>query len=169
MLDSGIPADHIMIAGDSAGGTLAVGLALSLRDSKKPMPAALVCLSPALDLTFSSETWTRNAKSDLMLEFKKEKAGVDLYLAGADPRDPKISPLFAELWGLPPILIQVGSAETLLDDALGFTKKARTAGVDVIQEIWQDIQHEWQFAIDILPEARRALAGIGNFIRRYCR
>ncbi len=164
LLEQGIPSSSITIVGDSAGGALAVGLAVTLREQGKPMPAAVVLLSPALDLTFGGETWKTNAKSDVMLEFAKERAGVDLYLNGADPRHPLASPLYADLHGLPPILVQVGSSEALLSDATRFAEKTRSAGVDVTLEVWEGMQHEWQFAIGIFPEAKQAVERIGEFI-----
>ncbi len=164
LLGQGISPGDIVVAGDSAGGALVIGLLVALRAQGKPMPAAAVCLSPALDLTFGGETWTKNAKSDVMLEFAKERVGVDMYLNGTDPRDPLASPLFADLRGLPPTLIQVGSSETLLSDAARFAEKAKAAGVDVTLEIWDGMQHEWQFAVGIIPEAEKAVKRIGEFI-----
>jgi len=167
LLEQGIPSNSITIVGDSAGGALAVGLAVSLREAGKPKPAAVVCLSPALDLTFSGETWKKNANSDVTLDFEKEKAGVELYLNGADPRNPLVSPLYADPKGLPPILIQVGSDEALLADSIRFTEKAKAARVDVTLEIWEGMQHEWQFAVGIFPEAQRAVDRIGEFISQH--
>jgi len=168
LLKQGIPANCITVVCDSAGGALAVGLAVSLREAGKPMPAAIVCLSPALDLTFGVETWKTNAKSDVMLEFEKEKAGVNLYLNGTNPRHPLASPLYADTKGLPPILIQVGSDEALLSDSTRFAEKAKSGGVDVTLEIWEGMQHEWQYAVGIFPEARRAIVRIGEFVREHC-
>jgi len=145
-----------------------MGLAVSLREAGLPLPAAIVCLSPALDLTFTGKTWKTNLNTDVMLEFEKEKAGVGFYLNGADPRNPRVSPLYADPKGLPPILIQVGSDEMLLSDSLSFAEKAKTAGVDVTLEIWEGMQHEWQFAVGIFPEARKAVERIGEFIRERC-
>lgn len=165
LLDNGTPAKNIVVAGDSAGGTLAVGLLVSLRDAGIPLPAAAVCLSPALDLTFSGDTWKTNARADVMLDLQKEKIGVQYYLQGTDPKTPLASPLYySDFRGLPPILIQVGSRETLLADSTSFTEKANAAGVDVNLEIWEGMQHEWQFAVGMLPEARRAVKRIGEFI-----
>jgi acetyl esterase/lipase len=165
LLEQRIPPKDIVISGDSAGGALVIGLLVTLREQGMPMPAAAVCLSPALDLTFDGETWKKNAKSDVMLEFAKERVGVDLYLNGTDPRNPQASPLFADLRGLPPTLIQVGSSETLLSDATRFTEKAKAAGVDVTLEIWEGMQHEWQFAVGIIPEAQKAVERIGEFVK----
>jgi epsilon-lactone hydrolase len=168
LLEQGIPSTCISIVGDSAGGALAIGLAVSLKETGKPMPAAIICLSPALDLTFSGETWKSNLRSDVMLELEKEKAGVNLYLNGTDPHNPLASPLYSGLKGLPPILIQVGSDEVLLSDSEGFAEKAKAAGVDVTLEVWEGMQHEWQFAVGIFPEARRAIERIGEFIKESC-
>ncbi|KAF0108740.1 MAG: putative esterase [Anaerolineaceae bacterium] len=166
LLEQGISPESIVIVGDSAGGALVVGLLVTLREQGQPMPAALVLLSPALDLTLDGETWKKNAKSDATLDFAKEKAAVDLYLNGADPRHPLASPLYADLHGLPPTLVQIGSAEVLLSDCTRFAEKAKSAGVDVTLEIWDGMQHEWQFAVGIFPEAKRAVERIGEFIRQ---
>ncbi len=165
LLAERIPPRQIVIAGDSAGGSLALALLVQLRDLRQPLPAAAVCLSPAPDLTFSSESWTFNARKDLMLDARKERKSVEIYLKGADPRGPLASPTFANLAGLPPLLIQVGSQELLLSDAERFAEKARTAGVDVTLEVWPGMQHEWQFAADFLPEGRRAIARVGEFVK----
>jgi acetyl esterase/lipase len=161
----GIPERQIVVAGDSAGGTLALALLVLLRDQRQPLPAAAVCLSPAPDLTFTSPSWTFNRTKDLMLDPRKEHTSVDLYLVGTDRRAPLASPTFADLHDLPPVLIQVGSHELLLSDAEGFAGRARAAGVDVTLEVWPGMQHEWQFAASFLPEGRRAIARVGEFIR----
>ena len=153
-----------MLAGDSAGGTLVLALLIRLRDEQRTLPAAAVCLSPAPDLTFSSESWTFNAKRDLMIDVRKERTSVEIYLRGADVRSPLASPYFGDLQGLPPLLIQVGSYEMLLSDAQQFAEKARAAGVEVTLEVWPHMQHEWQFAANILPEGRKAIAHIGRFV-----
>ena len=167
LLDNGTLAKNIAVAGDSAGGTLTIGLLQRLRDKKKTMPAVGVCLSPAFDLSFGGETWKTNKKSDVMLVYEKEKVGVSLYLNGKDARDPEVSPIFGELHGFPPILIQVGTAEVLLSDAVNFTEKAKTAGADVTLQKWDGMQHEWQFATSILPEARQAVQKIGEFVKNH--
>jgi len=164
LLASGIPAEQIVVAGDSAGGTLTLALLVQLRDQGKPLPALAVCLSPATDLTASGESWTRNAGKDVMLDPRKEHTSIELYLRDADPRNPLASPLYADLHGLPPLLIQVGSDEVLLSDATRLAERAKDAGVQVKLEVWEGMQHEWQFAASFLPEGRRAINQIGEFV-----
>jgi len=93
----------------------------------------------------------------------------ELYLRGADPRTPLASPLFGDLRNLPPILMQVGSSEIILSDSVSFAEKAKSAGVDVTLEVWDGMQHEWQYAASLLPEARQALARIGEFAAKHCK
>ena len=166
LLEKVVPG-KIAIASDSAGGALTLGLLLALRDGGEALPACAVCLSPATDLTLEGETWQTNRKSDIMLEYWKVVKGLEIYLRETDPHTPLASPLHADLKGLPPLLIQVGSAEMILSDSTRFAEKARTAGVDVTLEIWERMQHEWQFASSLLPEGKRAIAGIGRFIQRW--
>jgi acetyl esterase/lipase len=99
-----------------------------------------------------------------MLDARKERQAVEIYLRGADPRTPLASPYYADLRGLPPLLIQVGSSEVLLSDAERLAEKARAAGVDVTLEVWPGMQHEWQFTARIMPEGRRAIARVGEFV-----
>jgi acetyl esterase/lipase len=164
LLAQGNAPGQLVVAGDSAGGTLTLALLVHLRDHGQALPAAAVCLSPAPDLTFSSESWTFNARKDVMLDARKERQAVEIYLRGADPRTPLASPYYADLRGLPPLLIQVGSSEVLLSDAERLAEKARAAGVDVTLEVWPGMQHEWQFTARIMPEGRRAIARVGEFV-----
>jgi epsilon-lactone hydrolase len=165
LVSQGNAPGRMAIVGDSAGGYLTLALLVSLRDKGRTLPAAGVCLSPVTDMTFSGPTWASNAAKDLMLDEAKEREAVRLYLGGTSPTDPLASPYFADLRGLPPILIQVGSHEMLLSDAERFTDKARNAGVDVELEVWPQMQHEWQFAASLLPEGRDAVRRIGAFLR----
>ena len=165
LLAQGIPPGQIIVAGDSAGGTLTLNLLTRLRDNHQPLPAAAICLSPAPDLTFSGASWTFNASKDLMLDERKERKAVEIYLKGVEeePRSPSVSPSFADLRGLPPMLIQVGSHEVLLSDVELLAEKARADGVAVTLEVWPGMQHEWQFTAKFLPEGKRAIAQIGAF------
>jgi monoterpene epsilon-lactone hydrolase len=166
LLAQGIDPRQLIVAGDSAGGTLALALCIYRRDQGQPLPAAAVCLSPAPDLNFDSDSWIFNAKKDVMIDERKERTAVEIYLHGADPQAPLASPYYADLHGLPPLLIQVGSSECLLSDCQGFAEKAKAAGVDVTLEVWPGMQHEWQFAANIMPEGRQAIARVGEFVER---
>ncbi|MBL8968821.1 MAG: alpha/beta hydrolase [Spirochaetaceae bacterium] len=163
LLAQGTRPEDIVLLGDSAGGTLVLNLLLALRDSGSPLPAGAVCLSPCTDLALTGESWSSRAGRDVILERRKVERSVEIYLRGADPSSPLVSPLYAELGGLPPLLVQVGSEEVLLADSERLARKARAAGVAVELEIWEGMQHEWHFTAGFVPEARQALARIGDF------
>jgi phosphinothricin tripeptide acetyl hydrolase len=167
ILKDGFQAGHVAVAGDSAGGGLTLALLLALRDGRGPLPGAAACLSPWTDLAFTGQSWKTKAKADLMIHDYKEQAFAKMYLRGADARTPLASPLYADLKGLPPLLVQVGTDEVLLSDSTDFAEKARAAGVDVTIEVWEHMQHVWQFAAGFIPESTRAVKGIGEFIRRH--
>ncbi len=168
LLNESTPANQIVVAGDSAGGGLTLSLLLTLREKGLPHPAAAICLSPWTDLTCSGESWAGNAKVDFMLKKRSTFNAAKLYLGDADFRSPLASPLFADPAGLPPLLIQVGSEEVLLSNSTLFAEKARLAGVDVTLETWKGMQHVWQYAASMLPEARQAVARIGEYITQHC-
>jgi epsilon-lactone hydrolase len=159
---------HLAIAGDSAGGGLSVALLLSLRDRNIPLPAACVCLSPWTDLAFTGDTWKSKAKADLIIYDYKELAFAKMYLGGLDPKTPLASPLYADLKGLPPLLVQVGTDEVLLADSTRLVERAKQAGVNAVIDEWEKMQHVWQFAASFIPEGRRAIERIGEFIDRNC-
>jgi acetyl esterase/lipase len=165
LLAQGARADQIALAGDSAGGGLVLATLLALRDRNEPLPAAGVCLSPATDLTLSGESWKTNAKKELVVNRYIAEQIQPLYLGSVNPSDPLASPLFADLHGLPRLLIQVGSDEALLSDSTSFAERARAAGVDVTLEVWPRMQHVWQFTASFVPEARQAIDKIGEFIK----
>ena len=157
---------RIVLAGDSAGGGLTVATLVALCDAGAPLPAAGVCISPWLDMTCSGDSWrTRPAEDPMIGEHGLERF-IGMYLAGADPRNPLASPLFADPKGLPPLLIHVGTAEVLLDDSTMFAKHARDAGVDVTLEVWDDMIHVWHAFAPGLPEAARAIARIADYLGR---
>jgi acetyl esterase/lipase len=164
LLARGVPPEQIVVAGDSAGGGLVVALLLAVRDSGIPLPAASALLSPWLDLTFSGPTVRTNAATDYLNEASMRRVAA-MYLNGADPLSPLASPLFADLRGLPPLLIQVGTAEMLLDDAKRFARRASAAHVPVDLELWEGMVHVWHFMHAIEPNSRQALARIGRFVR----
>ena len=160
----GVAPSRIAIAGDSAGGGLTAACLVALRDAGDPLPAAGVCISPWLDLSLSSGSWQTRAADDPLVQRREIQMMADAYLAGADPKTATASPLFADLAGLPPILVQVGTAEVLLDDANGFAERARAAGVDVELDVWEDMIHVWHAFADLLPEARDAIDRIAAFL-----
>jgi acetyl esterase/lipase len=168
LLKESVPASQIVVAGDSAGGGLTLSLLLTLREKGLPQPAAAVCLSPWTDLTCSGESWATNAKIDFMLKRIPVVKSAEIYYREANPRAPLVSPLYGDPAGLPPLLIQVGSEEVLLSDSTLFAEKARLAGVDVTLENWKGMQHVWQYAASMLPEARQAVARIGEFVIQHC-
>jgi len=162
--DQGNRPDQIVLVGDSAGGGLVLAVLLALRERGKPLPAAAICLSPATDLTLSGESWKFNTKKELIVTPNIGEQIQSLYLGGINARNPLVSPLFGDLHGLPPLLIQVGSDEVLLSDSTSFAERARTAGVDVTLEVWPAMQHVWQFTASFVPEGRQAIVKIGEFI-----
>ena len=139
---------------------------LALRDTGGPLPGAAVLISPWLDLTQSGESYRTRAEQDPLVKKSMLDEMARSYLAGTDPTDPLASPLFGNLAGLSPVLIQVGTAEVLLDDSRRFVERARAAGADVEIETWEDMVHVWHAFALILPEAREAIESIGVFLRR---
>ncbi len=165
LLSRGIAPSRLVIAGDSAGGGLTVASLVALRDAGQPLPTAGVCLSPWVDLEGIGDSMTSKAGVDPMVQADGLRKMAQCYLGSNDPRTPLAAPLYAELSGLPPLLTQVGSAETLLDDSTRITERARKAGVDVKLEVWEDMIHVWQAFGPMLPEARQAIDGIGKFVQ----
>jgi len=153
--------------GDSAGGGLALALALRLRDEGLPLPGALVAMSPLTDLAATGDSLKRNVRADPMQCAEDVPFFAAAYLAGADARDPYASPLYGDPTGLPPTLIQVGSDEVLCDDSLRMAERMRAAGCTVELEVWPRMPHVFQAFATIMPEARRAIARIGLFIREH--
>ncbi len=167
LLGTGIAPSRIAIGGDSAGGGLTVAALVALRDAGQPLPAAGVCLSPWVDLEGLGESMTRKAAVDPMVQYEGLREMAKMYLAGLDPRTPLAAPLYADLSGLPPLLIQVGTAETLLDDSTRLAERARKAGVDVTLEPWEEMIHVWQAFAPVLPEGQQAIDRIGSFIQSH--
>lgn len=164
LLDGGTPANKIALAGDSAGGGLVIAALLAARDQGLPMPAAGVCFSPWIDMEGLGDSMTSRAEADPLITREGLLWYADLYVAGGDPRDPLINPLYADMVGLPPLYIQVGDAETLLDDAVRLDAHARAAGIEVQFEIWDDMIHVWQLFAPLLSEGRDAINKAGAFI-----
>ena len=166
LVGQGVEPGRIAIAGDSAGGGLTLAALLALRDAGDALPAAGVCLSPWVDLEGEGESMTTKADEDPMVQKDGLLQMAAMYLGDADARTPLAAPLHGDLAGLPPLLIQVGTAETLLDDSTRFAAKARAAGVDVELEPWDDMIHVWQAFAPMLPEAQEAIDRIGEYIRK---
>jgi acetyl esterase/lipase len=165
LLSKGTSPARIAIAGDSAGGGLTLATLVALREAGQPMPAAAVCLSPWVDLEGTGESMTTKAQIDPVVQKEGLVSMAKAYLGDKDPRTPLAAPLYANLAGLPPLLIQVGSAETLLDDSTRITERAKAAGVIASLEVWDDMIHVWQMFASILPEGQQAIERIGKFIR----
>lgn len=164
--DAGFAPEQVALVGDSSGGGLMLGTLLALRDRGEPLPGAAVCLSPWTDMTLSGGSIEANAEADLMVSVSTLELMADAYLGDLDRTTPYASPLFAELAGLPPLLVQVGADEILLDDARRFAETATAAGAHVTVEVWDDVIHVWHSFADLIPEARDAFARIGTFIDR---
>jgi monoterpene epsilon-lactone hydrolase len=165
LLHTGINPQKIVVAGDSAGGNLTLALLVALRDADKPLPAGAVVLSPATDLAFTGESLKTRAHLDPILSNLGSNSIVPDYITSNDPHHPYISPLYADLKGLPPILIHVGDHETLLDDSVRFGERARAAGVDAKVVVWPEMFHVFQIFVPLLPEARNAVAQLASFIK----
>ena len=165
LLTDGVDPRGAAAVGDSAGGGLALALALRLRDSGDPLPGAIAAMSPWTDLALTGASLHSNAAADPMMNVDDVPLMADRYLAGADPRHPYASPLYGDPAGLPPTLIQVGSDEILRDDAIRMAERMRCAGCAVELEVWPRMPHVWHGFAGIMPEARRAIDRIGAFIR----
>jgi monoterpene epsilon-lactone hydrolase len=157
---------HTVIAGDSAGGGLTIATLVTLRDAGEALPAAGVCISPWVDLEGIGESMTTRASVDPIVQRQGLVWFANLYLGGAHPRTPLAAPLYADLHGLPPLFIHVGTAETLLDDATRLAERARTAGVDVTLEVCEEMIHVWHLFAAMLPEGQQAIERVGAYIRQ---
>jgi monoterpene epsilon-lactone hydrolase len=169
LVSHGTAPGRIAIAGDSAGGGLTLATLVSLRDAGDPLPAAAACLSPWVDLEGTGASFTAKAAADPFVRKEMTEFLAQQYLGGRDARTPLAAPLYADLHGLPPLLIQVGTAEILLDDATRIAERAKAAGVEVSLEVWDDMIHVWQLFAPLLPEGQQAIERIGEFIRTHLR
>ena len=165
MLAQGLDPKRIAIAGDSAGGGLTIATLVNLRDQKLGLPGCAVAISPWVDLEGLGASITGRAAQDPMVQKEGLLWMAGMYLAGKDAKTPLAAPLHADLKGLPPILVQVGTAETLLDDATRIAEKLHQAGVDVKLAIWPNMLHVFPLFAPILSEGRDGCLEIGNFIR----
>jgi len=165
LLEEGYAPGKIIVAGDSAGGSLALGVALQAREAGLPMPAGLVLISAWLDLKMRGESYISRAEQDIFSRTPQLKAMVRTYLGrGVEPDHPLVTPVDADLTGLPPILIHAGDFDITRDDSTLFATRAQAAGVDVTLKIWPEMMHHFQVFAE-LPEAQESLADIGDFIK----
>lgn len=167
LLEEGYKPGQIVIAGDSAGGGLTISTAMRLKKDGIDQPAALVALSPWANLACDGETMDSKAKDDPVTNREHLLRAANDYLKDQDPKDPMVSPIYGDLRGLPPMLIQVGSREVLLDDSRKLAVRARADDVDVTLEEWPGMFHVWHMMADWLSDGRRALGGIGAFVNRH--
>jgi epsilon-lactone hydrolase len=165
LLDSGIKPSRICIAGDSAGGGLVVGALLAIKDAKLPLPACGWCISPWVDMEALGESFTDRSETDPTVQRATIQGMAKWYMGSADPRHPYAAPIYGDLRGLPPLLIQVGSVETLLDDSLQLARKCAIDDVPVSLQIWPEMIHIWHIFFPMLAAGRQALASGGDFVR----
>jgi acetyl esterase/lipase len=165
LLEEGVSPEQLIIAGESAGGNLTLTTMLTLRDAGKQLPAAAACLSAITDFTGQGESNRVNAAKDRLLppdwlEMSRS------YWGERDPQTPLLSPLYANLHGLPPILLQVGGDEMLLSDSVRFSQRAQAADVDIELSIWPGMWHSWPLLGSYLPEAQQAIVEIAAFVQQ---
>lgn len=169
LVNSGSDPRSIAVGGDSAGGGLTLALLVSLRDRGEPLPSSALCISPWVDLEMTGASIASKAEVDPLLSREGLQQFADWYLGGQSARQPLVSPLHADLQGLPPLLIQVGTSEILLDDAVRLAERARAAGVRVTLHQYEDMPHVWHVFASFLPEGREAAREIGDFVLQHSR
>ncbi len=165
LLEMGIKAEDIIIAGDSAGGGLTVATMLALRDAGVPLPAAAVLLSPFLDVTGSGESIQTRAAQDPWFHPKDLASIADYYCEPHQRRFPLVSPVFGDVEGLPPMFIQVGDHEILLSDSERLENECIAAGIEVELQVWPDMWHVFQMFVGKMPESRKAINQMGAYIQ----
>jgi acetyl esterase/lipase len=158
---------NVVLVGDSAGGNLVAAMLLALKQRGNALPAAGVCLSPIFDLALTGNSVTTRAARDPMILASSLQKCSTAYRGNSDPRNPLMSPLYGDLSGLPPLLLQCGSEEMLRDDSVRLAAKAKAAGVDVTFEEWNEMIHVWHLFADRLTDGRKALARVGEFVRAH--
>ncbi|MFQ6039110.1 MAG: alpha/beta hydrolase [Candidatus Aminicenantales bacterium] len=167
MIKQGFSPWRIAVVGDSAGGGLAVSMFLCLKERRWPLPGCAVLLCPWTDLSCSSPSFVENAGQDPMVRRDMALERARVYAGETPLHDPGVSPVYGDLSGLPPLLIQVGSGEALLDDSRRLAERARKAGVEVTLDVWPGMVHVWHYMPRLLPEAREALRQAGRFCREH--
>ena len=165
LLATGVTPQHVVLAGDSAGGGLTAAALIAIRDAGEPVPAGAALISPWADLTMTAASYVSRADVDPMVSLESLLPSAEAYLAGGDPMAPTASPVHADLSGLPPILIHVGDHEVLLDDSVLLAERARAAGVDV--ELWvaPEMIHVWHAFAGLIPEGAEALEKLAAWVR----
>lgn len=167
LLDQGVQAKDIILSGDSCGANLALALALKIQKLELPQPSGLILLSPFVDLTLTSESLRYNQVHDALLSIETLESGIQYYVPSSiEHGNPEVSPYFADLTGLPPMHIQVGSKEILLDDAQRLRDKALAAGVEVEFKLYTGMWHNFQMFSAWFDEARQSLADLADFAHR---
>jgi epsilon-lactone hydrolase len=164
LIDEGLAPERLAIGGDSAGGGLAVAMLVQARNLGLPMPAGCILLSPWTDLTLSGDSVTTNDGADSMISQVSLAKFADLYVGKRDKRAPLASPLFADLAGLPPMLIQVGSTEVLLSDSQRLAQKVRDTGGEAIVDVWDNMPHVFALLAARIPEGKAAVVKLGEFL-----
>ena len=166
LLDQGISPSRISVVGDSAGGGLALSMAIAIRDAGAPTPASIVAIGPSTDLAKEGASMKERAHLDPIVTYESSMAHALRYVGPrGNLKHPLASPLYADLRGLPPLLIMVETHEALFDDSTRFAAKAEAAGVEVQLDVWEEMIHVWPFFADILPEGRQAIDKIGDYIK----
>jgi acetyl esterase/lipase len=167
LLDRGFTAKNISIAGDSAGGGLALATAISIRDAGDPLPSSIACVAPWTDLCMTGDSIKTKAGKDPMIKIQSAKVWAKNYIGDNDPSKPLISPLYDDLKDLPPLLIHVGTDDMLLDDSRRIAQKAQDAGVKVTLKIYDKLWHVFHLNVKAMPEAKKAVADFGSFIKNH--
>ena len=165
LIAEGVSPDHLFVAGDSAGGGLSLALMLTLKQKAKPQPKAAALISPWTDLTISGESHVTRDQRDPMIDVSRMGEAIDMYRGTEAADHPPISPLFADLPGLPDLFVQVGTEEVLFNDSTRLVDNAKAAGVKAELEVWQDMPHVHQIAYRLVPEAKAALQSIARFFK----
>jgi epsilon-lactone hydrolase len=171
LIAQGYKPGKIVVAGDSAGGGLVLAALIALRDAKAELPACAVPISPWTDMEGTGASMKTNAAKDPMVAPSGSNGGLfnmaKAYIGSADPKNPLASPLHADYKGIPPLLIQVGGTETLLDDSTRVAEKAKAAGVKVDLEVWDEMIHVWHVFAKLLPEGQQAIDRIGQYVLQH--
>ena len=167
LLADGVSPQRIVIGGDSCGGGLTIATLVALNYLGDPLPAAGISHSGWTDLAHTGDSFTTKSEVDPLIDREMLEGMAAAYLGDRSRTTPLASPYYADLRGLPPLLLQVGTAEVLLDDSRRLADRAKEAGVDVTLELWDDMPHVWQAFVSFLPEAREALEHCGQFVQKH--